>query len=211
MRGAAFLFAALVASALTISGFLTTRAGAQTAPVTTPPPSPPPVNGPSPAPTPILPPGALPTPPPGGQVTFPLNGPTPKPKGKGTPSPPPDVDANRVGISGVWEVQIQRSDVTTYTHFKLDQNGSVLSGQYLDTDGKRYPLAGSIDNKTVRVVVSLPNGTSMIFTGQQDNRTDIYGLLAIANDSIPFTAAYRPKYKWLENIAPGSSGMPGIP
>ena len=210
MKRLLFSLAAVVAVGLTAS-FLNGRAAAQMAASPTPPPSPPPVSGPSPAPTPMLPPGALPTPPPGGTVTVPLTLGTPKPKGSATPSPPPNVDANRVGISGVWEVQIQRSSDTAYTHFKLDQKGSVLTGEYLDTDGKKYPLAGSIDNKTVRVVVSLPNGSSMIFTGQQDNRTDMYGLLALANDSVPFTAAYRPKFKWIENVAPGGSGMPGIP
>ena len=116
-----------------------------------------------------------------------------------------------MGITGVWEVQIQRPNTTTYTHFKLVQAGNVLTGAYLDTDGKQYPLAGSIDNKDVRVVVSLPGGTSMIFTGQQDAKTDMMGLLALANETVPFTASYRPKYKWIENVAPGGAGMPGVP
>ena len=170
----------------------------------TPPPSPPPLTAPAPSVSPIAPAGALPTPPPGGAVTVPIA----SPKGSSTPSPRPTPP--RVGISGVWEVQIQRSDGTTYTHFKIAQSGDVLTGQYLDTDGKRYPLAGSIDKKDVRIVVSLPNGASLIFTGTQDGGTDMLGMLATASDTIPFTAAYRPKYNWLENIAPGQAGG-GVP
>ncbi len=170
----------------------------------TPPPSPPPLTAPAPSVSPIAPAGALPTPPPGGAVTVPIA----SPKASASPSPRPTPPRN--GISGVWEVQIQRSDGTTYTHLKLDQNGNVLTGQYLDSNGKRYPVAGSIDKKDVRLVVSLPNGASLIFTGTQDGGTDMIGMLATATDSIPFTASYRPKYNWLENVSPGG-GMSGVP
>jgi hypothetical protein len=80
----------------------------------------------------------------------------------------------------------------------------------LDQDGKKYPLFGSIDGKTVRVVVSLPTGGTLTFTGTQDAFSDMIGMLALSNDSIPFTAAYRPKYNWLDNLSPGTGGM-GMP
>ncbi|MBV9272108.1 MAG: hypothetical protein JO165_13525 [Candidatus Eremiobacteraeota bacterium] len=159
-------------------------------------------NTPAPTPTPVLPPGVLPSPaPPGATVSVPLG------KGKATPTPaPPKEDENRVGISGVWEVQIQDGAKTTYTHFKLAQKESALTGEYLDTNNKKFPLAGTIDGKNVRIIVSLPAGGSISFNGSVENLTDMLGMLQTGNNAIPFTAAYRPKYKWLDNINP-SAGM----
>jgi hypothetical protein len=137
---------------------------------------------------------------------------TPGPKGSATPAPPKDPDVNRVGISGVWEVAIQQPDKLEYTHFKLDQKGTVLTGQYLDGAGKKFPLAGSVDGKNVRVVVSLPNGTALVFNGTQDGGMDMVGTLESSKDVIGFTASYRPKYKWIDNLTPGGNGMgSGIP
>ena len=149
------------------------------------------------------PPAPLPKPAPSAAATI-------KIPAKATPAPPKDTTPPRVGISGVWEIQIQRLTGVTYTHFKIDQKDNVLTGQYLDTDGKKYPLFGSIDGKTVRVVVSLPNGTTLTFTGTHEAFADMIGMLALSNESIPFTAAYRPKYNWLDNLAPGTGGM-GVP
>ncbi len=156
----------------------------------TPPPSPPPINQP---------PGVLPTP--AGSnatVTLPIGG-----KATATPTPPKDTDdPNRVGISGVWEVQIQRDSSTTYTHFKLAQKQNVLTGQYLDAGGKKYPLAGSLSGHDVRLVVSLPNGTTTTFTASVDGTSDMLGMMQTPSESVAFTAAYRPKYKWIDNISP---------
>jgi hypothetical protein len=169
-----------------------TGAAAQTA--ATPPPAPPSPNA-SAAPT--LPPDLLAT---------------PKPKGTATPAPPKDVVPNRVGISGVWEIAIQESSGVVYTHFKLDQKGNVLTGQYLDESGKKYPLAGSVDGKTVRVVVSLPNGKALVFNGTQDAGADMVGTLEGLSDMVGFTAAYRPKYNWYDNLTPGAGGLGnGVP
>jgi hypothetical protein len=135
-------------------------------------------------------------------------------KASPTPAPPQDVDVNRVGISGVWEVQIQRSDGTLYTHFKLAQNSTALTGQYLDEHGKRYPLQGSVDGKDVHIVVTLADGTALVFTGNVDGSTDMAGTLDTAKDTVGFTAAYRPKYKWIDNLTPnpvGNPGNPGVP
>lgn len=177
---------------------------AQTA---TPPPAPPAPNATA---APTLPPGTLPAP----GSSQPMQ---PAPKGTATPAPPKDPDTNRVGISGVWEVAIQEPSQVMYTHFKLEQKGAVLTGQYLDGDGKKFPLSGSIDGKNVRVVVSLPNGTALIFNGTQDGGLDMVGTLDTSKDIIGFTASYRPKYKWIENLTPGAGGLgngngvPGIP
>jgi hypothetical protein len=145
------------------------------------------------------------------QVTLPP-GATPAPKGTATPAPPKDPDVNRVGISGVWEVAIQNPSEVVYTHFKLEQKGTVLTGTYLDTSGKRYPLTGTIDGKNVRVVVTLPNGSALVFNGTEDGGMDMIGTLDNAKDTVGFTASYRPKYKWIDNLSPGAGGMGnGIP
>lgn len=153
-----------------------------------------------------------PTPPPAAPLPQPTASATVKipAKAKATPAPPKDTAPPRVGISGVWEIQIQRVTGVTYTHFKIDQKDNVLTGQYLDSDGKKYPLFGSVDGKNVRVVVSLPNGTTLTFNGTHEAFTDMIGMLAINDQSVPFTAAYRPKYNWLDNLAPGTGGM-GVP
>jgi hypothetical protein len=136
--------------------------------------------------------------------------PSPAPVPKTAPTPPaPKDDDNRVGISGVWEVALQTTDGVVYTHFKLTQNGTALTGQYLDANGKKFPLAGTIDDKKVRLVVSMPDGTALIFSGSQEGNTDMVGTLTNAKTMVGFTAAYRPKYKWIDNIAPGAGTMGG--
>lgn len=132
---------------------------------------------------------------------------------KATPAPPKDVDANRIGISGVWEIAIQDASGVVYTHFKLAQKGTALTGQYLDDRGKKFPLAGTVDGKNVRVVVTMQDGTALVFSGTQDGGTDMVGTLNTAKDLVGFTAEYRPKYKWIDNLTPGTGGItnPGYP
>lgn len=137
--------------------------------------------------------------------------PSPAPKASATPAPPKETDEKRVGISGVWEVQIQQDSGTVYTHFKLDQVGTALTGQYLDTTGKKYPLQGTFDQKTADIVVSLPGGESLHFTGTVDGTSDMAGTLETAKSMVGFTAAYRPKYKWIDNLSPNPMGGGGTP
>ncbi len=131
---------------------------------------------------------------------------TPAPKGSGTPSPPPD---DRKGIEGVWELQIQRGASTTYEHFQLKQSGTALTGTYLDGAGKKYPLAGSLDGTAVRMVVSMADGSTILLEGKIDGTTDMLGMLTDAKERVPFTAAYRPKEKWFDNVNPAPGGMGG--
>lgn len=139
-----------------------------------------------------------------------INATIPTGSGKSTPAPPKDVDENRVGISGVWEIAIQNPSAVTYTHFKLTQKGTVITGQYLDENGKKFPLAGTVDGKTVRVVVNMPDGSALVFSGEQDSGTDMVGTLTTTKDLVGFTAEYRPKYKWIDNLTPGTgTGIPG--
>lgn len=161
-------------------------------------------------PTPVPAPSTAPQP----SATPQLQIPTTTKKATPTPAPPTDEDAKRVGISGVWEVQIQEPSTTVYTHFKLTQAGSVLTGQYLDTNGKKYPLTGNVDQKDVHIVVTMPNGNSLVFTGTVEANTDMEGTLDRTKDSVGFTAAYRPKYKWIDNLSPNpgiGAGQPGVP
>lgn len=161
-------------------------------------------NAPQATPTPILPPGAIPTGQPGTiNISLPTHKPGPTPKPKATPD-------NRVGISGVWEVQIQDAAGTVYTHFKLTQTANALTGQYLDDKGKKFPIAGTIDGKDVHLVVSLSDGGALVFDGSVDGNSDMAGTIQTAKDMVGFTAAYRPKYKWIDNLSP-NPGLPGTP
>ncbi len=204
MKRLALSFAVVAFAMAALSGLHTTAARAQTLPTAPPPPPP------NATPTPVLPPGALPSPA-GSSATITL----PTRRRSSTPAPPKDVDANRVGISGVWEVALQQSDGVVYTHFKLSQAGNILTGTYLDDKNKRYPVSGSIDGKDVRLVVSLPDGSDLVFKGTQDANTDMVGTLDSAKNTIGFTAAYRAKYKWTDNLNPtpagGGMGNNGVP
>lgn len=187
------LFLTVAASALAIGALQTAHglAIAQTAPQATP--SAAPTATASPAPT----------------FTMPAALPAPHTKGTATPAPPKDVDEKRVGISGVWEVQIQNDTNTVYTHFKIAQNGNALTGQYLDTNGKKYPLAGTVDGKDVHLTVVMPDG-SLVFSGTVEGGMDMEGTIDSAKDIVGFTATYRPKYKWIDNLSP-NPGLPGTP
>ncbi|MFN2449788.1 MAG: hypothetical protein ABR508_08345 [Candidatus Baltobacteraceae bacterium] len=156
------------------------------------------------APTPVLPPGVLPQAP-GSTAGVTIGG-----KPKATPAPPKDTEENRVGITGVWEVALQKTDGVVYSHFKITQIGTALTGVYLDENGKRFPLAGTNDGKKVQLVVSLANGNTLRFSGAAEGNSDMVGTLTTSNDLLGFTAAYRPKYKWIDNISPGGSGLGGM-
>ncbi len=125
-----------------------------------------------------------------------------------TPAPPPN---GRKGIEGVWEVQIQHITGTDYAHFQLRQQGEALTGVYLDPGKKKYPLVGTVDGQDVRLIVSLPNGTSLLLEGRLDGTTDMVGMLTDTSGQTPFTASYRAKAKWIENVnpTPGGISQPG--
>ena len=135
------------------------------------------------------------------------NGAKSTPGPKATPTPPPN---DRKGIEGVWELQIQRGATTQYEHFSLRQTGTAISGTYLDDGGKKYPLAGSLDGTAVRIVVSMPDGSTKLLEGRLDGTTDMIGMFTDPKESVPFTAAYRPKEKWFDNVNPGAGGLGGL-
>jgi len=179
------------------------------------PPSPPPLQG-SPAVTvsasPEVAPSVTPTP----NLDTIMGGsqpsPGPGPKGRhgagprGTPAPPPV----RRGIDGVWEIEIQRGPKTQYEHMNLLQHGDAITGIYLTADKKRYPIAGSVDaQNNVRLVISLPDGTTILMEGLVDNLTDMRGMFTDPTERVPFTAAYRPKENWIENINASPGGLGG--
>jgi len=105
-------------------------------------------------------------------------------------------------------VQIQHPNGTDYTHFLLTQQGDALTGTYLDARGKKYPLTGTVDGQAVRVIVAMPNGTSLLLEGKLDGTTDMIGMLTTPDGQLPFTAAYRAKSKWIENVNPSPGGVP---
>jgi len=194
-----FVAGALASAALALA-VLTPSFGATPAAAATAPPTPPPLPAvtATPAAAPSSAPFALPT-------LTPVGSPNPSPTK--TPAPRAGV---RKGIEGVWEVQIQRGAVTEYDHFQLKQDDNALTGFYLDTDKKKFPLAGSLDGKTVTIVVTFADGTTAKFTAQLDGTTDMLGLMETAKEQVPFTAAYRPKENFFDNISPGTGlGGPG--
>jgi hypothetical protein len=200
---------AAVATLLTV--FAPGAAFVSPAAAATPPPTPPPINA---APAPGVP-GPIASP--AGSST--TSAPIPFPSGFGgypssghasalgaTPSPPPDA---RKGIDGVWEVAIQRGDKTEYTHVNLTQQGAALTGTYLDGAGKKFPLAGTLDGQVVRIVVSLADANTIVLQGKLDGTTDMIGTFTTPKEQVYFSAAYRPKEKWLENVNPAPGGIGG--
>lgn len=132
-----------------------------------------------------------------------------------TPAPP---KTQRKGLEGVWEVALQAPSLPTaiYTHFKLKQDQNALTGVYLDNAGKQFALAGAIDGKTVRVVVTLADGTTLVFNATVDGTTDMLGTMTDGKGTMMyFTAAYRPKENFLDNLSPapslGGMGSGGAP
>ena len=183
------------------------------APNATPLPTPPPLNAPAaPAaaatdqPASDTMPDATPTPNSALDGLMKANGAKSTPAPKGTPTPPPN---DRKGIEGVWEVQIQRNANTSYEHFQLKQTGTALTGTYLDGGGKKYPLAGSLDGTSIRLVVSMPDGSTRLLEGRLDGTTDMIGMFTDPKESVPFTASYRPKEKWFDNVNPQPGGFGG--
>lgn len=148
-----------------------------------------------------------PTPPPIGNPVAPQAYPSAGPGAKTTPYPSPPADS-RKGLDGVWEVQIQHPSTTDYTHFSVTQQGDALTGTYLDAHGKKYPLSGSVDGQVVRLIIAMPNGTSLLLEGKLDGTTDMIGMLTTPDGQLPFTAAYRAKSKWIENVNPSPGGVP---
>ena len=130
-------------------------------------------------------------------------------KPKGSPSPPPD---DRKGLDGVWEIAIQPAGADAfYEHFFLKQTGQSVAGSYLTQDKKRYPLAGAIDGTQIRMVVTLVDGSTYVIEGRLDGTTDMVGILTNAKGRTPFTAGYRPKEKWIDNVNASPGGLGGVP
>lgn len=172
------------------------------------PPSPPPPVTATPRIAPTAPSGGtLPNPSNGGTVSIPLN-----PGGASpTPGASPASD-DRKTMDGVWEVVIQHPDGDpTYDHFSLKQKGSVLTGTFLDNEhnNKKYPVAGSVDGKTVHLVVTKDDGSTLVFNGTVESYLDMIGLMQVGSQSIAFTAAYRPKEKFIDSISPVPGGIGG--
>lgn len=214
----------VAAGALALATFTAPTAHFGAAAAATPPPTPPalPTFTPAPdftqppaTPTPIPAPGALPPSPAPASISIPLG----RHRPTATPAPPKDL---RKGLEGVWEVQIQSPAIATaiYTHFKLKQDHNALTGVYLDNNGKQFALAGSVDGKTVRVVVSLADGSTLVFNGTVDGTTDMLGTMTDAKGkTLYFTAGYRAKENFLDNLSPapslggglgGSNGLPPV-
>ncbi len=155
------------------------------------PPAPPLLTDASPSPS------AAPTQMPGVESLFPA-------APHGSPSPPPP---QRVGIEGVWELAIQQGANTTYAHLKLKQRQDALTGTYLDPSNKPSPAVGVVDGGNVRIVVSLRDGSSIVFEARLDGTTDMVGMMTTPTGEIPFTGDYRPKENFFDNLNENPTGL----
>lgn len=182
--------------------------GHQTVAAATAPPAPPSPSNVAPTTPPV---GPL-APTPSSKVSVPLT----KPKPDASPSPP--TEDNRKGLDGVWEVAIQSQDGDTkYVHFKIAQKATVVTGIYLDNlhNDKKYPAAGSYEGQSFHLVVTKDDGTTITFESRVEGTSDMVGMMKEGSNQVAFTAAYRPKYKFLDTISPaipgGISGGTGGP
>ncbi len=109
---------------------------------------------------------------------------------------------NRKVLDGIWEVQVQQPDDTSYAHFHLLQKATILTGTYI-RNGKDAPLTGTLDNKTVHIVVTNADGSTLTFNGTVDGTSDMVGMMQAGSQNLPFTAAYRPKVRFIERAVTG--------
>ena len=174
----------------------------------TPPPTPPPLSTPAtPQPSDATQPGTLstPIPVPSG---FGLPGSYgPAPAASASPTPPPNA---RKGLEGVWELEIQRGTKTDYAHFVLHQDGTALTGRLPQRRGQEVPVGGFGRRQSVRLIVSMPDGTSLLLVGRLDGTTDMIGMLTSGQEQVGFTAAYRPKEKFIDNLNAAPGGLGGM-
>ena len=61
----------------------------------------------------------------------------------------------------------------------------------------------------MRLVVSRPDGTTILLEAQVTGTTDMLGMFTDSKERVPFTAAYRAKEKFIDNINAGPGGLGG--
>ena len=92
----------------------------------------------------------------------------------------------------------------------LVQKGDDLTGFYLTTTKQKLPLSGVLDSQhNVRLVITRPDGTTILLEARVDGTTDMLGMFTDSAERVPFTAAYRPKEKFIDNINATPGGLPG--
>jgi hypothetical protein len=92
----------------------------------------------------------------------------------------------------------------------LKQVGDTITGYYLTNDKKRFPITGTLDDShNVRLVVSRPDGTTILLEAREDGGTDMLGMFTDAKERVPFTAAYRPKENFMDNVNASPGGLGG--
>ena len=86
----------------------------------------------------------------------------------------------------------------------------IAIGLYADLQARSARKLGAYARRlTTQSFKDLVEVSIKVTSGVNARRARI-GMLALTNESIPFTAAYRPKYNWLDNLSPGTGGM-GVP
>ncbi|TAM58871.1 hypothetical protein EPN52_09525 [bacterium] len=115
-----------------------------------------------------------------------------------TPTPGVSLDLSGIAatdVSGVWEVaHEENSGRTSYTHLRLHQKGTSLQGDWLATNGKAYPLGGSVDGNVMKLEIQGPSGTITV-QAQLDPPANMVGLfLEPGGKRTVFTADNQAKY-----------------
>jgi hypothetical protein len=127
----------------------------------------------------------------------------PGPAASGSPSAAPSDTPEPPQFStldGIWEVELQPlgMKLASYTHLNITTTGSNISGYYQAAKkNNRYPMTGTFDGRLISMSVSMPDGTSLTFSGYVETFADMVGVYR-ANDKDPgtaFTAEHRKKLK----------------
>jgi hypothetical protein len=152
-------------------------------------------------------PSSTPAPPPPRKPAPAPSAAAPATSGSPTPAPP-----QYTTLDGVWEIEFQTRNRTTYAHWTLRQNGqsgSNVTGVW-NRGGKppkNVPLTGTFDGRLFKFTAT-DGDKQYTFSGYVENYTDIVGMETDGKTETAFTAEHRKKAKALENINPG--GIPGI-
>ena len=173
-------FSAIVGATIVASPSLAAYRKAALPPVAaTPPPTPPPIDAP-PAMTPQ--PDSSMLPPTGGNALPALGAPAKSTASRANARPAKRAQGPQRSLGSQRFSTPRRTD---YTHFQLTEQGAALTGTYLDAKEKQYPLVGTVDGQDVRLIVSLPNGTTLLLEGKLDGTTDMVGMLTSTGGQLP--------------------------
>lgn len=93
-------------------------------------------------------------------------------------------------LDGTWEVQLQYSDRTDYSHFTLRQNGQTISGTW-NVEKDAYPIEGTYDGRLFKFSIKQPT-TTLQLSGYVETASDMVGMIVPEKGAnTAFTASHR--------------------